>query len=161
MEVEIKGETHQFKLIYSFEFTSDRKRMSVILRTPDDRLVILTKGADDVLKNRLADNETIKGDLLKSLNEFANEGLRTLVLGQKEISEQVFGEWEDRYIEALASMDANRLEKIYALQSELEKGLTLVGATAIEDKLQDNVPETIKKLTEAGIVVWMLTGDRR
>lgn len=83
MEVEIKEQVYQYKLIYSFEFTSERKRMSVILRTPEGKLVIFCKGADDVLKNRLIDNESIKTTLLKVLNEFANEGLRTLVLAEK------------------------------------------------------------------------------
>lgn len=54
--MEIKEQVQQYKLVYTFEFTSDRKRMSVILRTPEEKLVILSKGADDVLKNRLADN---------------------------------------------------------------------------------------------------------
>ena len=99
--------------------------------------------------------------MLSTLNQFANEGLRTLVLAEKEMSQEAFEQWELKYIEALASMDGSRLERIYALQSELEKGLSFVGTTAIEDKLQDNVPETIRKLGEAGIVVWMLTGDRR
>lgn len=70
--MEIKEQVQQYKLVYTFEFTSDRKRMSVILRTPEEKLVILSKGADDVLKNRLADNESIKGELMKSLNDFAN-----------------------------------------------------------------------------------------
>ena len=68
MEVEIKEQVLQYKLVYTFEFTSDRKRMTVVLRTPEGKLLILSKGADDVLKNRLADDESIKGELMKSLN---------------------------------------------------------------------------------------------
>ena len=55
----------------------------------------------------------------------------------------------------------DREEEIDKIYNEIEAGLTLLGATAIEDKLQEGVPETIHNLSQAGINIWMLTGDKQ
>jgi len=94
------------------------------------------------------------------LDGFARTGLRTLVMASKVIPGAEYEAWEARYHEAETSIDG-RDEKMERLASEIEDGLELVGASAIEDKLQDGVPDTIAKIQEAGIKLWVLTGDKR
>ncbi len=92
--------------------------------------------------------------------EFASEGLRTLVLGVKILSDNIAEDWLVKFKEASTSME-ERSKKLTAVAYEIEKDLHIVGATAIEDKLQDGVPETIANLGKAGIKLWVLTGDKR
>lgn len=92
--------------------------------------------------------------------EFASEGLRTLVLGVKILSDAAAEEWLVKFKNASTSIE-DRSKKLTAVAYEIEKDLHIVGATAIEDKLQDGVPETIANLGKAGIKLWVLTGDKR
>mmetsp|Transcript_397 Transcript_397/g.539 ORF Transcript_397/g.539 Transcript_397/m.539 type:complete len:933 (+) Transcript_397:61-2859(+) len=94
------------------------------------------------------------------LGDFASEGLRTLVLGIRILSEEEVDDWLTRYKSSAKSIK-DREKKLYACALEIEKKLHIVGATAIEDKLQDGVPETIHNLEKAGIKLWVLTGDKR
>ena len=94
------------------------------------------------------------------LEEFATEGLRTLLYGQRFISEDDYQTWKKTYDEATTSL-VDRQERIEAAGDELEQSFDLVGATAIEDKLQKGVPETIDRMRRANMKVWMLTGDKR
>lgn len=94
------------------------------------------------------------------LNDFASEGLRTLMYAYRYIDESAYGEWKCAYHEASTSL-VDRQEKIERVGDEIETQLELVGATAIEDKLQKGVPEAIDKLRRANIKLWMLTGDKR
>lgn len=99
-------------------------------------------------------------ELEMHLGDFASEGLRTLVLGMKVLGEEELTAWLDTFKHAASSMK-DRDELLNAAAIELERDLCIVGATAIEDKLQKNVPKTISKLAEAGIKMWVLTGDKR
>ncbi|XP_044724674.1 haloacid dehalogenase-like hydrolase domain-containing protein [Hirsutella rhossiliensis] len=96
----------------------------------------------------------------KHLDDFATEGLRTLLYAQKFVSEQDYRAWKTLYDDATTSL-TNRQEKIEAAGDMMEQSFDLVGATAIEDKLQKGVPETIDRLRRANIKIWMLTGDKR
>jgi phospholipid-translocating ATPase len=93
------------------------------------------------------------------LDLFANQGLRTLVLAYKELSEEEYKQWADEYMAASSSLE-NREAKMDAVASQVEKDLILLGATAIEDRLQEGVPECIARLAKAGIKLWVLTGDK-
>ncbi|KAJ7095309.1 phospholipid-translocating ATPase [Mycena belliarum] len=156
-------EPERYQLLNILEFNSARKRMSVVVKQldgADERLFLLTKGADNVIFERLKPG----GDELKAateahLSDFANNGLRTLTLAYKVIPEDEYVAWNDRYHEATVAME-DREEKIEAVSEELERDLRLLGATAIEDKLQDGVPETIADLKRAGIKIWVATGDK-
>ncbi|KAJ7638744.1 phospholipid-translocating ATPase [Roridomyces roridus] len=156
-------EPERYQLMNILEFTSARKRMSVVVKQlngADERLFLLTKGADNVVFDRLKEG----GDELKAatedhLSDFANNGLRTLTLAYRIIQEDEYAAWSERYHEATIAMDG-RDEKIEAVSDELERDLRLLGATAIEDKLQDGVPETIEDLKTAGIKIWVATGDK-
>ncbi|PPQ72110.1 hypothetical protein CVT24_002421 [Panaeolus cyanescens] len=162
----LTGEQHidRYELLNILEFTSARKRMSVVVRkldSDDGRLFLLTKGADNVIFERLKKgvNEELKASTERHLDEFASQGLRTLTLAYKIIGEEEYAAWNERYHEATIALD-EREEKIEAVSDELEQDLRLLGATAIEDRLQDGVPEAIADLKSAGIKVWVATGDK-
>ena len=95
-----------------------------------------------------------------SLSSMAQLGLRTLVVCSRSVSQDEFDEWSVAFQEAGKSL-VDRAAKVDVVCLELEKHLNLIGCTAIEDKLQDEVPETLRFLLQAGIVIWMLTGDKR
>lgn len=94
------------------------------------------------------------------LDDFATEGLRTLLYGYRYLDEGEYRKWREAYQEATTSL-VDRQEKIERVGEEIENQLELLGATAIEDKLQKGVPEAIEKLRRANIKLWMLTGDKR
>lgn len=158
-----------YELLEMIEFTSTRKRMSVLVRTPDKRILLLTKGADAVIFPRLHSENCdpeIVSVTTQHLERYATEGLRTLVIAQKEIPEEAYQAWSADYRAALSDLeevakqkrgDPNRIED---LEECLEFGLELLGATAIEDRLQDGVTATIADLAKAGVKIWILTGDK-
>lgn len=94
------------------------------------------------------------------IDDFATEGLRTLLYGYRFVPEEEYKEWQNVYSEASTSLE-NRQEKMEAVGEMIETKLELLGATAIEDKLQKGVPDAIDRFRRAGIKMWMLTGDKR
>uniref|UniRef100_A0A671PRJ9 Phospholipid-transporting ATPase n=1 Tax=Sinocyclocheilus anshuiensis TaxID=1608454 RepID=A0A671PRJ9_9TELE len=149
-----------YEVLALLDFNSDRKRMSIILRFPDGRIRLYCKGADTVIYQRLDANSKNKETTQEALDIFANETLRTLCLCYKDISQAEYDAWSQKHQAASVSM-GNREEALDVLYEEIEKNLLLIGATAIEDKLQDGVPETIAKLAKADIKIWVLTGDKK
>lgn len=83
-----------------------------------------------------------------------------MVLAERHIDEEFFNAWRERQQEAALALDS-REDKLGEIYEEIECDLQLIGVTAIEDKLQDGVPETIANLQMAGIKVWVLTGDKQ
>lgn len=161
----IPGEVEvEYELLNVLEFTSARKRMSVIVRDPvTGDILLLCKGADSVIYERLCENgggAECKAATTEHLRGFATEGLRTLCLAYRRIDPAEYEEWSA--VQAAAANSIGAREEELSRSAELvEKDLTLIGATAIEDKLQDGVPETIETLSAAGIKIWMLTGDKQ
>ncbi|CAO2187968.1 unnamed protein product [Urochloa humidicola] len=151
-----------YKLLNILEFSSARKRMSVIVRTEEGRLFLFCKGADSVIFERLSkDNE--KACLAKTkchINEYSEAGLRTLVLAYRELNEEQYALWNQEYSAAKNSVHNDHDEAVEKASEDIEKDLVLLGATAVEDKLQNGVPECIHKLAQAGIKIWILTGDK-
>lgn len=88
---------------------------------------------------------------------YAERGFRTLILAEKKLDPSEFALWQQKYEYA---RKLNRVDLITELQEEIEKELQLIGVTAIEDKLQDEVKLTIQTLKESGIKVWVMTGDK-
>ncbi|XP_039399383.1 phospholipid-transporting ATPase ID-like isoform X2 [Mauremys reevesii] len=155
------GETKVYELLAILDFNNVRKRMSVIVRSPEGNLTLYCKGADTIVYELLESScGPLKEETMEHLNEFAGEGLRTLVVAYKNLQEDYFQEWQKRHHEASTALDG-REEKLSELYEEIEKDLMLLGATAIEDKLQDGVPQTIETLTKAHIKIWVLTGDKQ
>ncbi|KAK3726094.1 drs2 neo1 protein [Vermiconidia calcicola] len=255
-ESDMKGQEqeqeHVYRILDVIEFSSKRKRMSIIVRSPDGKVLLICKGADSVVvpllkqaalavrkshevrrsiqierdlqrkseqhtprnsfggrpsltvrrrssmdirpeqkrntldvpnwerplrpsldrgstdQGRLSglDDHSLPGDAqifsstFKHLDDFATEGLRTLLFAQKELSEDEYTSWKKLYQNATTAL-VNRQERVEAAGDIVEQGLALLGASAIEDKLQKGVPETIDKLRRANMKIWMLTGDKR
>ncbi|KAL0979847.1 hypothetical protein UPYG_G00190590 [Umbra pygmaea] len=155
------GKQRTYDLLAILDFNNVRKRMSVIVRSPEGKLYLYCKGADTIIYERLHPSCNKLMDLTtEHLNEYAGEGLRTLVLAHKELGEEYFNEWQQRHHEASTTLE-DREEKLDLLYEEIERDLVLLGATAIEDKLQDGVPQTIEQLARADIKIWVLTGDKQ
>ncbi|CAG8621678.1 26876_t:CDS:2 [Dentiscutata erythropus] len=213
-----------FQILNILEFSSKRKRMSVICRLPNGRICLFCKGADSVIMERLRvanemdatgnkyevdlfdtdlgnngskfvnnthfnlkttlnsnyptaiktdeivdravdlfpilDDNLICQQTIQHIHEFAIEGLRTLLYAYRYIDEEEYVLWNEQFQEASNSLTKKR-ENLEGVAELIERDLEIIGATAIEDKLQHGVPETIDKLRLAGIKIWMLTGDKR
>ncbi|KIK68995.1 hypothetical protein GYMLUDRAFT_35032 [Collybiopsis luxurians FD-317 M1] len=158
--VNIQDQPHEFQILNVCEFNSTRKRMSTIVRMPDGKIKLFTKGADTVILERLSKNQPYTEKTLAHLEDYATEGLRTLCLASRDIPEQEYLQWSAIYDQAAATING-RGEALDQAAELIEKDLFLLGATAIEDKLQEGVPDTIHTLQQAGIKVWVLTGDRQ
>ncbi|KAI4211834.1 MAG: hypothetical protein LQ351_005477 [Letrouitia transgressa] len=159
--IKVGEEEFEYELLAVCEFNSTRKRMSTIFRCPDGKVRCYCKGADTVILERLSKDNAIVEATLQHLEEYATEGLRTLCLAMREIPEQELQQWMQIYEQASTTISGNRAEELDKAAEIIEHDFTLLGATAIEDKLQDGVPDTIHTLQEAGIKVWVLTGDRQ
>ncbi|XP_022924003.1 putative phospholipid-transporting ATPase 9 [Cucurbita moschata] len=150
-----------YQLLDVLEFNSTRKRMSVIVRDAQGQLLLLCKGADSVMFERLAKNGSEFEEQTKvHINEYADAGLRTLVLAYRELKQEEFNKFHQEFIKAKNTVSTDRDDTIDQLTESIEKDLILLGATAVEDKLQNGVPECIDKLAQAGIKIWVLTGDK-
>ncbi|XP_048122177.1 phospholipid-transporting ATPase IB isoform X2 [Alosa alosa] len=158
--IEARGKEKSFELLNVLEFSSNRKRMSVVVRTSNGKLRLYCKGADNVIFERLAEVSQYKEQTVAHLEQFATEGLRTLCFAFVDLEEAAYQEWLKEYtrISTVLKDRAQKLEECYEL---LEKNLQLLGATAIEDRLQAGVPETIATLMKAEIKIWVLTGDKQ
>ncbi|GMT24117.1 hypothetical protein PFISCL1PPCAC_15414, partial [Pristionchus fissidentatus] len=156
-----EGREVTYDVLCILDFNNDRKRMSVILRCPDGKIKLYCKGADMMVMARLDSSisSILRDSTVSHLDEFARIGLRTLCLAHKNIDERYFEDWHRRQQEAAIDM-YNREKKLDDLYEEMEKDLILVGATAIEDQLQEGVPEAIARLSQANIKIWVLTGDK-
>ncbi|CAG0894831.1 unnamed protein product [Cyprideis torosa] len=160
MTVDALGQEQVFEVLHVLEFTSQRKRMSLILRNAEGKIMLYSKGADTVIYERLAPNQQFKSVTLNHLEMFATQGLRTLCCAVAEIDPVFYESWKETYHKASIALH-DRENKLDEASNLIERNLTLLGATAIEDKLQDQVPETISALQSADIAVWILTGDKQ
>ncbi|XP_008941220.1 PREDICTED: phospholipid-transporting ATPase IC, partial [Merops nubicus] len=154
------GRDRTYDVLALLDFNSDRKRMSVIVRESDGNIRLYCKGADTVIFERLQPRNLKREATEEALDVFANETLRTLCLCYRDISHEEFEAWNKKFLEASVAT-TNRDEALDKVYEEIENNLILLGATAIEDKLQDGVPETISRLSKADIKIWVLTGDKK
>ncbi|KAI2471430.1 phospholipid-translocating P-type ATPase [Annulohypoxylon bovei var. microspora] len=159
--IEVEGKEYEYELLAVCEFNSTRKRMSTIFRCPDGKIRLYCKGADTVILERLNEDNPHVEQTLVHLEEYASEGLRTLCLAVREVPDQEFQEWYSLFDKAQTTVGGNRADELDKAAEIIEHDLYLLGATAIEDRLQDGVPETIHTLQQANIKVWVLTGDRQ
>lgn len=158
--IKFQNQVHVFKKLELFEFDSDRKRQSIIVQDANEQIFLFCKGADSVIKDRAApSNFDYINTVKKKLGEFGDEGLRTLAIAERRLTKQEYDTWKQSYHLAQTTL-TQREESIKQCQENIEQQLILLGATAIEDKLQRDVPKTIEKLLDAGIKVWVLTGDK-
>ncbi|KAL8207890.1 hypothetical protein R6Q57_007302 [Mikania cordata] len=151
----------EYNILTLLDFTSKRKRMSVIIRDESGQILMFCKGADTIIFDRLASNGKMYLEATtKNLNDYGEAGLRTLALAYKKLEEKEYSDWYEKFHKAQIASGPNREELMEELSDVMERGLTLVGATAVEDKLQNGVPECIDRLALAGLKIWVLTGDK-
>jgi phospholipid-transporting ATPase len=153
------GQGLHYALLAELEFSSDRKRMSVLIRDETTgNMHVFTKGADSVMME-LMERGPYESDLKAHIMSFAVSGLRTLIYASRQIGRREFDQWSEEWTQASNLLDG-RSERQAALAAQLEVNLNYLGCTAVEDKLQDRVPETIQFLRDAGVRIWVLTGDK-
>ncbi|RMZ90024.1 hypothetical protein DV736_g2739, partial [Chaetothyriales sp. CBS 134916] len=161
LHVNVLGEDRTYRILNTLEFNSTRKRMSAVVRMPNGKIKLFCKGADSMIYSRLAkgQQQELRKTTAENLEMFAREGLRTLCVAERDIDEAFYQEWSKEHdfaAQALQDREA-RLEEV---SDRIERDLLLLGGTAIEDRLQDGVPDTIALLGQAGIKLWVLTGDK-
>ena len=159
--IKISEKNFSFEILKVLGFSSERKRMSIIVKDKSG-IKLYIKGADCEISKRLS-KKSIKSDnydiISNGLIEFSKKGLRTLMVAYRKINAEDYDSWVNRLHEDELNIE-NKQRLIDRLYDIIENNLTLIGGTVVEDKLQDNVPETIKELRAAGIKIWVLTGDK-
>ena len=162
IQIQIDNNEHTYEILNVFEYTSERKRMGVIVKTPNGNIKLFVKGADSIVSTLLSqddDNRNVMNQTQLHLDTFAIQGLRTLMFAYKPLTLEEYNQFNVDYQRVTANINKtdNDIEMVYA---SIERNLTLLGATAIEDELADGVSETIASLIKIGIKIWMLTGDK-
>lgn len=160
----------EYELLKVLPFDSNRKCMSIVTRRINivglrQEVILFTKGADSTILPALApcplDSEeyVLRERTQHQLDLYARQGLRVLLIAKRNLDPVEFSEWYSKHQECEMSTESRekRVRESFAL---LERNLTLIGSTGIEDRLQENVPETIANLLSAGIIIWVLTGDK-
>ncbi|CAL5042267.1 unnamed protein product [Urochloa decumbens] len=151
----------EFKILNLLEFNSKRKRMTVILKDEEDQILLFCKGADSIIFDRLAKNGRMyEVDTTRHLNDYGEAGLRTLALSYRVLEESEYSSWNAEFLKAKTSIGPDREMQLERVSDLIERELILVGATAVEDKLQKGVPQCIDRLAQAGLKIWVLTGDK-
>ncbi|CAN8001328.1 unnamed protein product, partial [Ixodes pacificus] len=150
------GQILSYTILQTFSFTSERKRMGIVVKDESTgEIFFFMKGADTVMSGIVQYNDWLD----EECGNMAREGLRTLVVAKKNLTEEQYLEFEARYSQAKVSMQ-DRSARMSAVIETLERDLELLCLTGVEDKLQDQVRPTLELLRNAGIKVWMLTGDK-
>lgn len=152
------GENFVFDVLSIFPFTSESKRMGIVVRDRSSGdISFFQKGADVIMTKLVQRNDWLE----EEGGNMAREGLRTLVVARKRLSDEAFGHFEQQYREASVVAGSGRADAMQAVVSEfLERDLELLCLTGVEDKLQEDVKSTLELLRNAGLKIWMLTGDK-
>ena len=164
-ETNYKKAEKKLKILKKFDFTSERQCSSIVVEDEiENKITLYIKGSDRKIF-KIIDYYSKKNILNKTkehLDNFAKQGLRTLCFGFKNITKDSYYEWDKKYKEAKHNSLINKLNEneVNKLINILESNVTLLGVTALEDKLQDDVEKDIKKFIDAGINFWMITGDK-
>ncbi|GAB2277741.1 Alanine--tRNA ligase [Dionaea muscipula] len=160
--IDVQGEKQRFDVLGLHEFDSDRKRMSVLLGFPDKTVKVFVKGADTTMFSVInkSHNLVVITATEAHLHKYSSLGLRTLVIGMRELNGAELKQWQSSY-DAASTALIGRAAKLRQVASDVEKNIDILGVSGIEDKLQEGVPEAIESLRMAGIKVWVLTGDKQ
>ena len=160
--LEVKEQKLQYKILNILEYSSERKRMSIICENPQGEIIQYIKGADSSIEKLLNEKSKSSIELKKTkeyLNNFSLIGLRTLMLAYKKLSKEEYTLWKNKY-EDIKKSPNHKDEDILSIYDEIENNFNILGSTAIEDQLQDEVANIIDSFISIGIKVWMLTGDK-
>lgn len=154
------------RILDIFPFTSDSKRMGIIvqfehggdmLESPtESEIWFYQKGADTVMTSIVAANDWLDEETAN----MAREGLRTLVVGRKRLSSQQYQEFTAQYKQASLSLQGRDAGMAKVIGHHLEQDLELLGVTGVEDRLQKDIKPSLELLRNAGVKIWMLTGDK-
>jgi phospholipid-translocating ATPase len=151
------GTTVTYDVLEIFPFTSESKRMGIVVRdTVSGEYSFLQKGADVVMAKIVQRNDWLEEETAN----MAREGLRTLVVARRKLSEAAYEDFKARYHAASVRLEGRNEAMAAVVAETLERDLELLGLTGVEDKLQDDVRGTLELLRNAGIKIWMLTGDK-
>ncbi|KAJ2919629.1 hypothetical protein MD484_g852, partial [Candolleomyces efflorescens] len=146
-----------YDILDIFPFTSESKRMGIVVReTQTGEITFLQKGADVVMAKIVQRNDWLE----EETSNMAREGLRTLVMARKRLSSQLYKEFSSQHHAASVKLEGRNEAMAAVITEFLEHDLELLGLTGVEDKLQDDVRSTLELLRNAGIKIWMLTGDK-
>ncbi|KAL0581270.1 phospholipid transporting ATPase [Marasmius crinis-equi] len=158
VEIEVMGQKEHYEVLKILEFNSTRKRMSVVCRAPDGRLILYCKGADTVIYARLAKDHdpALKERTSKDMEAFANGGLRTLCIAYRYLQEDEYLTWSRTYDNATNAIE-NRDDEIDKANELIEHSLQILGATALEDKLQEG--DKLQTAIEIGYSCNLLKND--
>ena len=156
------------RILDVFPFTSEGKRMGIIIQflTGEESMTspakeaseiwFYQKGADTVMTSIVAANDWLEEETAN----MAREGFRTLVVGRRRLSLQQYQDFSQRYKEASLSLQNRDAKMSRVVRDSLESNLELLGVTGVEDKLQKDVKSSLELLRNAGLKIWMLTGDK-
>uniref|UniRef100_A0A8C6KH19 Phospholipid-transporting ATPase n=1 Tax=Nothobranchius furzeri TaxID=105023 RepID=A0A8C6KH19_NOTFU len=150
-------DVEMYDLLHVLNFDPVRRRMSVIVRSGSGEMLLFCKGADSSIFPRVRQEEVERIRLHVERN--ATEGYRTLCVAYKRLSEEEYAQADAGLREARLALQ-DREEKLLAVYNQVETGMSLIGATAVEDRLQEEAAETMEALQRAGMKVWVLTGDK-
>ncbi|KAF9458109.1 hypothetical protein BDZ94DRAFT_1174287 [Collybia nuda] len=151
------GSRISFDVLDIFPFTSESKRMGIVVRDRQSgEITFLQKGADVVMAKIVQRNDWLDEETAN----MAREGLRTLVMARKRLGSQLYNDFKARHHEASVRLEGRNEAMNSVVAEYLERDLELLGLTGVEDKLQDDVKSTLELLRNAGIKIWMLTGDK-
>lgn len=144
------GTTQAFEVLEIFPFTSESKRMGIVVRDGAGDIVFYEKGADVVMTKIVQRNDWLEEETAN----MSREGLRTLVVGRKRLTADAFAQFEREYRLARTRTE-DRAEAIARVVEDLlERDLELLAVTGVEDKLQEDVRPTLELLRNAGIKIW-------
>ncbi|XP_025853559.1 probable phospholipid-transporting ATPase IIB isoform X3 [Vulpes vulpes] len=150
------GQILTYSILQMFPFTSESKRMGVIVRDESTtEIMFYMKGADVAMSSIVQYNDWLE----EECGNMAREGLRTLVVAKRALTEEQYQDFESRYSQAKLSIH-DRALKVAAVVESLEREMELLCLTGVEDQLQADVRPTLEMLRNAGIKIWMLTGDK-
>ena len=150
------GQIMKYDILQIFPFSSETKRMGIIVRdTQTNEILFLLKGADVVVSQLIQYSDWLQ----EQCDNMARSGLRTLVVARRVLTHEQYTDFDMRYTQAKLNM-TNRQQRMNEVLATLEKDMELLCLTGVEDRLQEGVPTTLKGLQDAGIRVWMLTGDK-
>jgi phospholipid-translocating ATPase len=145
-----------YDILNIFPFTSANKRMGIVIRDSSGELWFIVKGADIIMQKILMANDWME----EECSNMAREGLRTLVIGRRRLAKELWAEFEEAFRLAELELEDRDTAKEAVIAKYLEYNLEILGITGVEDKLQENIKPSLELLRNAGIRIWMLTGDK-
>jgi magnesium-transporting ATPase (P-type) len=154
ISIEALNKKTEYRLLDVLAFDDSRRRFSVLVENCDTQKIYLISKGPDSSMSKMKNFHMIK----EASESHARQGLRTQVFASRLVPQSEYDSWaaEKESVKSLYFTEANMSQ----VNSEIERNLNVIGATALEDTLAEDCAQTIEDFQSAGIKVWMLTGDR-